>query len=70
MVLARQITCAADGPRLIKGTSALLVAAACLGLLTFLLSPVKPATHGIERRSGDVIAIRPGAIRRSELLGV
>jgi hypothetical protein len=59
---ARQSRRAANGPPLIKGTTALFVAAACLGFLTFLLSPVKPPTDGIERRFADVIAIRPGAI--------
>ncbi len=64
MRLAKQRMRKSNGPQPIKGISALFIAAACFGLLIFLLTPVGPPTDGIKGQSSDVTIVRPGNIIR------
>jgi hypothetical protein len=51
-----------SSPQIVKGFIALLVAAGCLGLLVFLLTPVGTSSRSALQPSSDVITVRPPVI--------
>jgi hypothetical protein len=55
---------ASNNPQIIKGFIALLIAAGCLGLLVFLLTPVGPQNRGAVQSSSSVIVVKPTMIPR------
>jgi len=53
------MTDASNNPKIIKGFIALVVAAGCLGLLVFLLTPVGTENRSAVQPSSSVIVVKP-----------
>ena len=50
---------ASNSPQIVKGFTALLIAAGCLALLVFLLTPVGSQNRSAVQSSSSVIVIKP-----------